>query len=80
MSKYDLGYNRAYKGLVRVLSRPNSEFWGVEEEFSDQVKSETENCICGQMQQFNAACGRVMLWKPWKIMAFNKSKLKKKSC
>ena len=39
MSKYDLGYNRARKGLVAVLCRPNSDSWELEEEFSDEVKS-----------------------------------------
>ena len=39
MSKYDLGYNRAQKGLVGVLCRPNSDSWELEEEFSDEVKS-----------------------------------------
>ena len=39
MSKYDLGYNRAQKGLVGVLRRPNSDSWELEEEFSDEVKS-----------------------------------------
>ena len=39
MSKYDLGYNRAQKGLVGVLHRPNSDSWELEEEFSDEVKS-----------------------------------------
>ena len=40
MSKYDLGYNRAQKGLVGVLCRPNSDSWELEEEFSDEVKSD----------------------------------------
>jgi len=39
MSKYDLGYNRAQKGSVGVLCRPNSDSWELEEEFSDEVKS-----------------------------------------
>lgn len=39
MSKYDLRYNRAQKGLVGVLCRPNSDSWELEEEFSDEVKS-----------------------------------------
>ena len=39
MSKYDLGYNKAQKGLVGVLRRPNSDSWELEEEFSDEVKS-----------------------------------------
>ena len=39
MSKYDLGYKRAQKGLVGILCRPNSDSWELEEEFSDEVKS-----------------------------------------
>ena len=39
MSKYDLGYKRAQKGLVGILCRPNSDSWKLEEEFSDEVKS-----------------------------------------
>lgn len=39
MSKYDLGYKRAQKGLVGILRRPNSDSWELEEEFSDEVKS-----------------------------------------
>ena len=39
MSKYDLGYKRAQKGLAGILCRPNSDSWELEEEFSDEVKS-----------------------------------------
>ena len=39
MSKYDLGYKRAQKGLVGILCRPNSDSWELEKEFSDEVKS-----------------------------------------
>ena len=39
MSKYDLGYKRAQKGLVGILCRPNSDSWELEEEFSHEVKS-----------------------------------------
>lgn len=39
MSKYDLGYKRAQKGLVGILCRPNGDSWELEEEFSDEVKS-----------------------------------------
>ena len=86
MSKYDLGYKRAQKGLVGILCRPNSDSWELEEEFSDEVKSgqkkknffETENCPYGRIQQLNATRGRVMLWKQWNILVFNKTE--KKSC
>lgn len=40
MSKYDLGYKTAQKGLVGILCRPNSDSWELEKEFSDEVKSE----------------------------------------
>lgn len=39
MSKYDLGYKTAQKGLVGILRRPNSDSWELEKEFSDEVKS-----------------------------------------
>lgn len=39
MSKYDLGYKTAQKGLVGILCRPNSDSWELEKEFSDEVKS-----------------------------------------
>ena len=43
MNKYDMGYNRAQKGLCR----PNSDSWELEEEFSEEFKSgqKTETVI-----------------------------------
>ena len=48
-----------------------SQIWTKEKNFF-----QTENCPCGRIQQLIATRGRVMLWKQWKILVFNKTEKK----